>query len=100
MLVEDVIEPLIVLLLLGVIVTLLVDIIGRLRERKKIVSDFATLISIFIVGWLSTELVEKLSLSPHEQIFDFAHLLVLVGFAGALTLRWKWAVRQAIREFV
>src|SRR3989304_2216572 len=92
---EEILGVLTFLLLLGAALTSLSHVLSRLKEGKRLADDFTVLISIFIVGWLSTEMVAALSAGSFRQAIDVAHLFVLVAFAVALTLRWKGSLRQA-----
>jgi len=96
-LLEDVLEISIAPMLGAVISLLLVDLLLRIRERKRIKTDFTLLISIFVVGWLFTEILATLGSVP-RFVSRFAHLSVLLAFALALTLRWNWALKEAMRS--
>jgi SNF family Na+-dependent transporter len=85
-------------LLLGAALTSLFHVLKRLKEGKKVANDFTIVLSIFIVGWLSTEMMTALSGGAYKQIADFAHLFILVAFAVVLTTRWRWAMREAIES--
>lgn len=95
MAVEEILGALTFFLLLGAALTSLIHVLTRLKEGKRVMSDFTIVISIFIVGWLSTELMAALSRGSLRQVVDSAHLLVLVAFALALSQRWRWAIKEA-----
>lgn len=86
----------ILLLLLGAVLLALANI-RRGRKEGEGMTGFSTLMLIFVVGWLSAEILMAVSQQPVKHVFHFAHLVILVIFAVVLTLRWRWAVREAVR---
>lgn len=60
-------------------------------------NDFTIVLSIFIVGWLSTELIVAVGGGSLRKLVEVAHLLVLVTFASVLSRRWRWAIEEATK---
>lgn len=95
MVIEEVLGALTLILLFGAAVTALTHILSQLRRGRRIMSDFTILISIFIVGWLVTEMLTALGRGSFMQAADVIHLMMLVSFAAILTFRWRWAMKEA-----
>lgn len=82
-------------LLVTAAVTLLNFTVSQLKAGRKIKNDFTLLMSLLILGWLSTEILAVLRIGSTKQPVDAAHFAVLLTFAIMLTLRWKRAVAEA-----
>lgn len=97
MAVEEVLRVLTLPLLLGATLTSLMHVVRQTKEGKRVINDFTTLISVFIMAWLSMEMLAMLGRGLAEQVVDFVHFLVVVTFAIMLTLRWRWAIREVTK---
>lgn len=83
------------LLLLGASLTSLTHILRLVAKGKQIRNDFTVVISIFILGWFSMEMFTALSQGYLRDMVHLTHFLVLAAFAVVLTLRWRWALKEA-----
>ena len=93
----DIFEEMILILLLGATIVSAINVFMHVLKVKKIKNDFSLLISIFIIGWF---LSEVLLLSGNEfvdSISGYIHVIIIAAFAIMLTIRYRWAVREAKR---
>jgi len=93
----DIFEEMILILLLGATIVSAINVFMHVLKVKKIKNDFSLLISLFIIGWF---LSEVLLLSGNEfvdSISGYIHVIIIAAFAIMLTIRYRWAVREAKR---
>ena len=93
----DIFEGIILILLLGATIISAINVFMHVLKVKKIKNDFSLLISIFIIGWLLSEALLKLGNEFVNSIADYIHVIILSVFAIMLTIRYRWAIREAKR---
>jgi len=65
------------------------------RRGEGRVLDFGTAFSVFIAGWVTTELMALTLPKEWSVASDALHLPVALGFAFWINVRWRWALRLA-----
>ena len=93
----DIFEEMILILLLGATIVSAINVFMHVLKVKKIKNDFSLLISRGRRGWF---LSEVLLLSGNEfvdSISGYIHVIIIAAFAIMLTIRYRWAVREAKR---
>ena len=95
MVLEEVLE-LITLVSLACVLAIFVSRLATPRRRREgRVLDFGTVFSIFIAGWVTTELLALTLPKEWTVASDALHLTVALGFAIWINIRWRWALRLA-----
>ena len=95
MLLEEILEVTI-LVSLACVLGVFVSRLATPRRRKEgRVLDFGTAFSIFIAGWVTTELLAITLPKEWSVASDALHLAVALGFAIWINVRWRWALRLA-----
>ncbi|HII40076.1 MAG TPA: hypothetical protein HA326_02545 [Thermoplasmata archaeon] len=64
-------------------------------KRAAGVVDFGTAFSLFLAGWMATELLEALAPAAWSEAVGVLHLAVLATLAAWMNLRWRWSLRRA-----
>lgn len=70
-------------------------LVGRKRSPRKESVDFGMAFSVFIAGWMVTELLEALAPAGWGDATGILHFSVLAAFAVWMNARWRWALRRA-----
>lgn len=70
----------------------------RVLPRETVAVDFGKAFSVFLAGWISTELFGALAPSEWSWTEEVLHFSVLLLFAAWMNLRWRWALRRARGE--
>lgn len=95
MVLEEILE-MIILVSLACVLAIFVSRLATPRRRKEgRVLDFGTAFSVFIAGWVTTELLALTLPKEWSAASDAIHLAVAVGFAIWINFRWRWALRLA-----
>ncbi len=95
MAVEEVPELVTVVLLACVLAVFLYWLATPWRKGEDRVLDFGTGFSVFIAGWVASEILTIALPSEWSGAGDAFHLTVALGFAVWITARWRWALRRA-----
>lgn len=95
MAIEATLELATVIILACVVAVFLYSLATPRRRREDRVLDFGTAFSIFIVGWVATEILEIALPAEWSGAADALHLGVAVGFSVWIIVRWRWALRLA-----
>jgi len=92
---EEILEV-ITLVSLACVLAVFVSRLATSRRRKEgRVLDFGTAFSVFIAGWVTTELLAITLPKEWSGASDALHLAVALGFAIWINVRWRWALRLA-----
>ncbi len=95
MVLEEILEV-ITLVSLACVLAVFVSRLATPRRRKEgRVLDFGTAFSVFIAGWVTTELLAITLPEEWSVASDALHLTVALGFAIWINVRWRWALRVA-----
>ena len=95
MVLEDVLEA-ITLASLAAVLAVFVFRLGTWRRRKEgRVLDFGIVFSVFIAGWVATEILAIALPKEWSGASDALHLTVALGLAIWINVRWRWALRLA-----
>jgi len=73
----------------------LIQTLMQVKRREKLTRSFNLLMTLFMLAWSLSELLEEVSGPPFDISAQYMHFLVMVLFAGAVTWRWRWASREA-----
>ena len=93
MVLEEILE-MITLVSLACVLAIFVSRLAAPRRRKESrVVDFGTAFSVFIAGWVTTELLAITLPKEWSVASDALHLAVALGFAIWINVRWRWALR-------
>ncbi|HYU07464.1 MAG TPA: hypothetical protein VEM77_09840 [Thermoplasmata archaeon] len=95
MAVEELPEIVTVVLLACVLAVFLYRLATPRRKRQDRVLDFGTAFSVFIGGWVATEILAISLPSDWSGVSDVLHLVVAVGLAVWINVRWRWSLRLA-----
>lgn len=95
MLLDDILELVTVVSLAVVLAIFLTHLAMPSRRRAETVLDFGTGFSIFIAGWVATELLAIALPIDGSWVSEALHLGVALSFAAWMIIRWRWALRRA-----
>lgn len=95
MVLEEVLELITLVSLACVLAVFVARLATPGRRREGRVLDFGTAFSVFIAGWVTTELLALTLPKEWSVATDALHLAVAVGFATWINVRWRWALRLA-----
>jgi len=92
---EDVLEIVTLVALACVLAVFVSRLLPSRRRDEGRVLDFGTVFSIFIAGWVATEILALVLPPDWSPARDALHLAVALGFAIWMNVRWRWALRLA-----
>jgi len=72
----------------------LVQVLIQVRRREKLTKSFSLLMTVFMLAWSLSELLEETSGPPYDISAQYIHFIVMILFAGAITWRWRWASQE------
>lgn len=73
----------------------LLRLAGLGRGHRGEAVDFGAAFSVFVSGWMATELLEVAAPASWTEVNEALHLAVLALFAVWMNARWRWALRRA-----
>ena len=83
-----------VFLLVASAIFLAQTILQVLRKEQGIFQSFNLLMTVFMLTWSVTEFFEDTLQPPFSMAWHYAHFVVMVSFAVAITWRWGWTARK------
>lgn len=95
MVLEDVLEIITIVSLAAVLAVFLFRLATPRRRREGRVLDFGTVFSVFIAGWVTTELLAIALPEGWSGASEALHLAIALLFATWINIRWRWALRLA-----
>lgn len=95
MVLEDVLEAITLVSLASVLAMFLFRLATPRRKKEGRVLDFGIVFSVFIAGWVTTELLAIALPKEWSVASEALHLAVAVTFAIWINVRWRWALRLA-----
>ena len=95
MLLEEILEVTILVSLACVLAVFVSRLATPRRMKEGRVLDFGTAFSVFIAGWVTSELLAITLPKEWSGASDALHLAVALGFAIWINVRWRWALRLA-----
>ena len=95
MLLEEILEVTILVSLACVLAVFVSRLATPRRRKEGRVLDFGTAFSVFIAGWVTSELLAITLPKEWSVASDAFHLALALGFAIWINVRWRWALRLA-----
>ena len=95
MVLEEILEVITLVSLACVLAVFVSRLATPRRMKEGRVLDFGTAFSVFIAGWVTTELLAITLPKEWSGASDALHLAVALGFAIWINVRWRWALRLA-----
>jgi len=92
---EEILEVITLVALACVLAIFVSRLATHRREKEGRVLDFGAAFSIFIAGWVTTEILALTLPKEWSVARDALHLVVVLGFAIWINVRWRWALRLA-----
>ncbi len=75
-----------------------INILVNLKQGTKISKDFNSLLLLLTLGWMPSEVISDLIDNSSVTIPSMYHLLITIIISLILTLRWKWAIKEAMNR--
>ncbi len=95
MVLEEILEVVTLISLACVLAVFVSRLAVSRRKKEGRALDFGTVFSVFIAGWVTTELLAIVLPDEWSATRDALHLAVALGFATWMNVRWRWALRLA-----
>ncbi|HLB67639.1 MAG TPA: hypothetical protein VJN63_04065 [Thermoplasmata archaeon] len=73
----------------------LIRLAKRVRGRGAGTADFGVFFSVFVAGWIATELIDIASPQAWGGGDEVLHFALVFLFAIWMNSRWRWALHKA-----
>lgn len=75
-----------------------INVVLNLKRGIGITKDFNSLLLVLISGWLPSEVLDNIVGAELSYISGTYHLLMMIIISTMLTIRWRWAVKEAMKS--